>query len=347
MFKRNIFLGLLALTLLFSCEEETFDPVVVLGAAPVISNPTSGFSAVLEEAAAGEVFTKFAWSAADFGFDAGITYRVELDGAGGDFSTPINLGNAPGGALEMEVTNQKINDVMLANGFPFGVPSDLDVRVVATVSSDVQALISSIVTITVTPFEQVINYPKLWVPGDYWDPQWSPENSPNVWSIQSNDRYEGYLNFPNATNNFKYTPQPNWDSDYGDTGQDGTLDAQGDNIVIDGAGYYRLNVDLNDLTHTYTRTEWGLIGSATPNGWDSDQDMTYDPATRSWKITLDLVVGEVKFRANDAWDIDFGDNGGDFLPDYGGENIQITEAGNYTIELMLERAPYRYSISKN
>ncbi|MCB0639323.1 MAG: SusE domain-containing protein [Lewinella sp.] len=352
MLNKKIFLGLMALALLWSCEEAVFDPVLESGVVPIILSPADGSTYVLTEENADNVMAKFAWTAADFGYNAAVTYELQADRVSGDFSTPIGLGQAAGGELSLSVTNQRMNDAMLANGFPFDVATDLLVRVKASIKDQTGAVVSSMIsetiTITVTAFEQVINYPKLWVPGDYWDPQWSPENSPNVWSFKSDDKYEGYINFPNATNNFKYTPAPNWDADWGDNGQDGTLDPSpgADNIVIDGAGYYKMNVDLNALTHTYTKTDWGLIGDATPGGWDTDTNMTYDPATRSWSVTLDLVEGKIKFRANDAWDIDFGDNEGDFVPDYGGSDIPVT-AGNYTIELLLERAPYQYKITQN
>ena len=94
-------------------------------------------------------------------------------------------------------------------------------------------------------------------------------------------------------------------------------------------------------------TDWGLIGDATPDGWDADQDMTYDKTTREWSITLDLVAGDIKFRANDAWDLDYGDNEGDLKLDKGGSNIAIAADGNYTIVMKLEEAPYKYSVTEN
>jgi hypothetical protein len=48
-------------------------------------------------------------------------------------------------------------------------------------------------------------------------------------------------------------------------------------------------------------------------------------------VTLDLVVGAIKFRANDAWDLNLG---GDINAlTSGGANISVTVAGNYTITL--------------
>lgn len=95
------------------------------------------------------------------------------------------------------------------------------------------------------------------------------------------------------------------------------------------------------------KTDWGLIGDATPGGWDSDTNMTYDTATRTWKVTLDLKAGNVKFRANDAWDLNYGDNDFDGTMEEGGKDIPVNAAGNYTVTLNLEVAGYAYELKKN
>lgn len=112
-------------------------------------------------------------------------------------------------------------------------------------------------------------------------------------------------------------------------------------------GYYKLNVNLNDFTYTIVRTDWGVIGSATANGWDGDQNMTYDPATGMWNAMLDLVAGEIKFRANDGWDINYGDTGVDGILDAGGDNIAIPEAGTYIVTMKLGTPDYTYSVVRN
>src|SRR5690606_23603243 len=81
---------------------------------------------------------------------------------------------------------------------------------------------------------------------------------------------------------------------------------------------------------------WGLIGSATPGGWDTDTDMVFDPATGLWSVTLDLIGGmEIKFRANDAWDWNNGDDESDGSLEVGAANILIADGGNYTVILDL------------
>jgi len=49
--------------------------------------------------------------------------------------------------------------------------------------------------------------------------------------------------------------------------------------------YYLVKADTDASTYSISLSIWGLIGTDTPNGWDSDQDMTYNPDTRTLKIT--------------------------------------------------------------
>jgi hypothetical protein len=198
-------------------------------------------------------------------------------------------------------------------------------------------------SVIVAPNPGNTGYPVIYVPGGYQ--AWDPTNTSTVLASPAVDgRYSGYLYFPDANTEFKFTDGPAWDVNYGDTGADGTLDANGDNIVAPEAGQYKIDVDLNTLTYTMRRTAWGLIGSATPNGWDSDQDMTYDAASNSWSIQVNLVPGHIKFRANDDWGLNYGDNGSDALLEEGGADIAIASAGTYIVRLFLDKPDHTYSI---
>jgi hypothetical protein len=232
-------------------------------------------------------------------------------------------------------------------GLPADKEASLDLRVTATVSDKVPALVSAITTIKVTPFEKYIPFTFLQVPGNYQG--WNPADSTTeIFSVKANKVYEGYVYFSDPATQYKYTDGRGWDVNYGDTGADGTLDKNGDNITVTtGAGMYKLNANLTTLTHTLLLTNWGLIGSATADGWNSDQNMTYNPATGALEITANLVAGEIKFRANDDWAINFGDDGNDKVLEYGGANIAVAAAGNYTVRLFLNRPKYTYTITKN
>ncbi len=145
---------------------------------------------------------------------------------------------------------------------------------------------------------------------------------------------------------FKFRANHSWDYNYGSTAGDETLNAGGDNIALDVEADYQIILDLSHPNeYTYQANRWGVIGSATAGGWDSDQNMTWDATNKVFTVTLNLVAGEFKFRANDAWTLDYGDTGPDGTLDQGGTNISIAEGGNYTITLDLENSTY--SVVKN
>ncbi len=343
--RKSIFSVLLGASLVLGCQEEVLDPVVRPGAAPTMTAPSDNGSFVLEEADAGAVLAVFSWTQADFGFQAAITYTLEMDQAGKDFAEAVTLGVTNGLSLE-EITVEKVNNILLAKELEGGVAVTTQVRVRASVSNDVQELVSAPLTLTITPYESVVEYPKLQVPGNYQG--WDPSNGTTVInSLKSDGKYEGFLYFPSGGTEYKFTQGYSWDTNWGDDGADGSLDPGGANIIAADAGMHRLNVDLNTLTFTSVLTNWGLIGSATANGWDSDIDMIYDDAGGYLTLTTDLVAGEIKFRANDDWAINLGDDGPNGKLEYDGANIAIQEAGNYTVDLLLNDAKYTYRVTKN
>lgn len=340
--KKYILWSLAICLLAFSCDDDRELTTLSLGDAPVITAPEAGFSATITEDNLNDPFTTITWTLADFGYNAAIRYEVEMDVAGGDFTAAQSSG-VINGLTKIEVTNTQINNAMLSLGRPGGTFSQMDLRVRATIENG-DILISDPVTVNINPVEAEIDYPKLNVPGAYQG--WDPENFETViFSVNQDETYEGYLYFE-APTQFKYAVG-SWATNWGDTGADGTLEPDGDNISAPEAGVYRLNADIPGLLHSFAKTDWGLIGDATPGGWDSDTDMTYDPVTKLWSVTLDLTAGEIKFRANDDWAINMGDDGANLKLEYEGANIAVAEAGNYTVELDLSQAIYRYTVTKN
>ena len=348
MTKQYIFLGLLMVFALFACEEKELDPVVQIGAAPSITAPSSGTTFTLEEANQENAIATFEWTGADFGYQAAVSYSIDIDQKGNDFANAISLGTTNTTSIE-DITIGKVNAILLASGLPFGFDNEMEIRVCATISSDVETLCSEAVTININPYAAEIVYPTLTIPGDYqgWDP--ADENY-SIFSRKSDDIYEGFIYFPVENAVYKFAQGGTWDTNWGDVGMDGTLDAGGidNNIPInDGMGMYMITCDLNTLTHANQKTDWGVIGDATPTGWDADTDMVWDEDRSVLTINLDLQAGELKFRANDDWEINFGDDFANGTLEADGENIPITEAGNYTIDLILNVADYTYSITKN
>ena len=145
-----------------------------------------------------------------------------------------------------------------------------------------------------------------------------------------------YLN----QNGFKFCSQQNWDgTNYGGA----FFGQESDNIIMDETeGYYKVDVDLSTKKYTLTPiTTIGIIGSAAPNGWDSDVDLTYVPYNKDtkeggyWEVkNIKLKAGECKFRANDAWDMQWGFDGEKFVFSNNAPQKQfVPEEGTYDIKL--------------
>jgi hypothetical protein len=80
----------------------------------------------------------------------------------------------------------------------------------------------------------------------------------------------------------------------------------GGNFKAPSDGYYLFSVNLKTMKYLLMKTTWGMIGGATPGGWDKDTPLNYNPSTQSWSVTADMKAsGSFKFRANNAWQLDF------------------------------------------
>ncbi|SHF44633.1 Starch-binding associating with outer membrane [Mariniphaga anaerophila] len=202
------------------------------------------------------------------------------------------------------------------------------------------------------PLKSVADYPVIYVPGGYQDDsgysenEWAPETAPTLASVNSDNNYEGYIYFAEDNSQFKFTEGPNWDANWGDNNADGILEESGSNLVIPEAGMYKINVNLNNYSYTAVKTNWGLIGDATPGGWDNSTPMEFDAETKVWSVIAELGSGSFKFRANDKWDINLGDNDADGILEYEGSNMAISESGKYLITLYLGTPDYTYSIER-
>ena len=187
-------------------------------------------------------------------------------------------------------------------------------------------------------------YPKLYVPGAYQG--WDASNSETTLSSPNSDRiFEGYKYFPEDNSPFLFTQVPAFALILGDNDGDGILEDNGDTLRVPEAGLYYIRVNLNDKSYSLEKQEWGIAGDATEVGWDQDIDLIWNEEVGALTATIDLSVGEFKFRANDAWDINLGDNEGDGVLELEGSNLQIAEAGPYQVTLFLDQPDYSYELS--
>ena len=174
----------------------------------------------------------------------------------------------------------------------------------------------------------------IYVPGNHQG--WAPDKAPRLHGANSDGKYVGYSCLDGG---FKFTKGPGWNFGEYNWGSftshpEGFTGEGGGDITCTVKGFYLIEADVATGTLKATPTTWGIIGDATADGWNSDQDMTWNAEKHCWCATITLTDGTIKFRANDGWDINFGGNPDNLSA--GGADIPVT-AGTYDIDLYLER----------
>ena len=180
-----------------------------------------------------------------------------------------------------------------------------------------------IVTLDMNNLTYTVQKPILYMAGDAngW-------KHSDVLNSEDGVHYTGYMYL--NQNGFKFCTQKNWNG----TNYGGAFFGESeDNIMMtQEAGFYQVDVDLSAKTYTLSPFTIGIIGDATPTGWDSDTDMTYNPEERCWELkNVTLSDGEMKFRHKNDWSLSWGGEL-DNLTTQNGPNIAVA-AGTYDIKL--------------
>ncbi len=331
--KKNllIYLIFIGLTAMFSsCEK---DGVMI----KMLSNPVAPTLTTVPDLtfqrANGTQVLEFVGTPVDPGFQASANYYIEACAAGTAFADPVTLwsGNQ---CKSMKITVSDLNGILLKK-FPADASTPLDLRLRAVLVVDAGTGAPGTGTNT---FEYISGLKNATV-ALYGLPRLDLVNSGMAQKVESalgDGKYTGMVKL-DVTKPFTLN-DPDEAKNYGGAG--GTLALNGAAIIPPLSGWYKMSVNVPSLTYELSAYMIGLVGSATPNGWDSpDQKMDYNPATGVWSITVNLVAGEIKFRLNDGWAWNLGYNKKDTgkLNDlfHDGNNIVIDAAGNYTITLTI------------
>lgn len=343
---------LTALGLLFaSCTSDISEPKMSANpTTPTVSSVALPDSFIVSRA---DALIQFSWSAADFGFASSTTYIVQASDSSsfsGHAANLVTTQSLSGGAKVSDV-----NTLILSWNYSIGKPVTVYFRVAASVTSTIAPVYSSVKSTIITPYDAVINYPMVYVPGSYQG--WSPgDANGRLYSYSFNSQYSGIVRLVDGTTTsaqFKITSNPDWNhTNWGGTltasgnNYSGTLDPAGGNFQANNA-CYAIAVDVTALTISLTKTDdWGIIGSAVPPyDWSKSVLMFYNGQRKVWEIIGDFHAGEFKFRANQDWALNYGSNANDGTLQAGGSNIPLATAGNYTIRF--DPVKLTYTVKKN
>lgn len=287
---------------------------------------------LLSSATSSNLGERFTWSDADFDLQTNVSYDLERSIIG-DFSdgvvvsttsdneTAVTIGDLLSLAEEAGLDNDPETENPSTGNVSFRV------RAYPGTETDIE-MYTAVQTLTLTILEEGggDNFPtfrNLFLVGDATAAGWSPENNntPIVRNPENEDVYSFIGYFEGGGEGFKLLEGMAWQPQWG--GENGILavnDGSTDDpkaFAIAASGYYEFHMNITDMTYTLdtydasaaaTYNTIGIIGDATEGGWDADTDMTqseFDP--HLWYINnVSLGDGELKFRAEDAWDNNWG-----------------------------------------
>ena len=321
-------------TFIYSCDD--VERVYYNDAAETVLSLSDDNLILNEENAANEILT-LTWTEPDFGFSAAALYSVQIDVQGGDFSNPQII--SVGGVFDKTFTVEELNAKLLSLSM---VPNEEGVasfRIKATLS-EYQEIYSNTVNISVTPYSSLLDLStSLGVVGSATPGGWGNENILDLpfYATATTDVYVAYVTLRNGE--IKFRNNNDWSENWGDDGADGTLDSYGANIAVS-AGTYKIEVNFSSMTYTMEEYSWGIVGSATTNGWGGpDMMFHYNSFQDDWRTVVTLGDGEVKFRFNNDWAINYGDDGADGTMEANGANIAVS-AGHYLVTMNLNTQSY-------
>jgi len=318
-----------------SCKKEVFDPVLEITTATSLISPQSGAFALADDIS-DNTFATFVWTEADYNVDIMVSYTLEIDIAANNFSEPYILTTTPNDSFAITVFdfNKALTKDM---GITPGEEIEMSVRV-GSHGAESEKVYSEIISMTVTPYDPPFAPEQLYVIS-------GGETIGTLMPTNENGDYEGFFWIETDGSEFILSDAEVDGTILGDIGADAILDFDGDAIVAD-SSYYKISVNTFDMSYTSNAIYWGVIGSAMSDGWDSDEDMTYDPETGVWTLETNVVDGDFKFRADDDWAINYGDNDADGIMEQDGADIAIS-AGSYIFTLDLRLWPYSYTVTAN
>lgn len=323
---KNITKSIIALfaVVALSCSvEDVQDRPVIQGIeTPELVAPQNDKLYTLVEGNAEKVAERFVWSAATYGGDVQIGYKLMIDVKGGDFKKAIELGGTAG-ATQVEVSVKTLNQAVVELGGVAGVASSFDIKVISSLAGAEVMTSAKPLSILVNSYTGLIAYPFTdWyligaaVQGG-WDNNADTKHQPMFRITTAANKYSftGYF----GAGNFKLiSKKGSWDFQLGRASATAIeLNGNAGEFTIATAGYYKFTFDSTALTYTLvpytgtttkTFTTVGIIGSSTPGGWDASTAMvksSFD--AHSWTLGVTaLSDGEAKFRANNLWDDSWG-----------------------------------------
>lgn len=266
----------LAALVLFSCKKNVSTISYEGGTEPVLSASRTGTIPLTFATASSEAI-KLTWTNPAYRFSTGfssqdVSYKVELDTTGANFTNPAKKVIGLSKELTLTMTQSELNDYMLnqLNLVP-GIPHNIEFRVISSLVGNALPLTSNVLKYTVTPYAipPKVTPPasgKLFITGGATPASWMGGGDPELASQQFTKVSETLyvLNSITLTGGGSYLFVPvygDWGNKYGFTGNGNENNVTSDDFKAAGndikapaaTGTYKIEVDFQRGKFTATK----------------------------------------------------------------------------------------------
>ncbi len=255
-------------------------------------------------AIAGQNALTFNWSPAFKGYSGNVTYTLQFDSSGKNFSSmhelPIGVSS-----YSKAYTIGEINSMALDEGVTGGSMAKIEYRVKATTAQGAVAY-SNVVPVTIQTY---VPFYRMYLVGSIngWDIN-------NPWEIISDKKADrwGKVFYTyaklNAGDAFLFVKTiGDWNSKYGSTGGSGgmyTIGAMGTgaDFTVTTSGIYRITIDLDANMAYIQQKQVGVVGGM--QGWNPGSPIYGGYAKRDQFVIIAPSNGTDAFKFHDgpAWD---------------------------------------------
>jgi hypothetical protein len=258
-------------------------------------------SYVLEEDKAGDIVETYKWTEASFGYDAAITYRLEVDLAGKNFANKRTISSLIG-KTEASVTYKELNNVILGLDSIYEIPvnteADYDIRISATIGDVVTPVYTNVVTTKITTYEVIAKYPGnvYMIGAEFGGWNWGDAGVVEMTPINGQEgKFWAVRYFADPADGFKWCNVKDWNGDFFTLGTDAGFTTHDGNAVVAAAGFYIVVVDYTVNTITIEPAQVYGMGDCF-GGWNTGE-FPFAPDGNVMKLTAS-GAGELRIYAN-------------------------------------------------
>ncbi|WP_088323399.1 SusE domain-containing protein [Polaribacter tangerinus] len=255
-----------------------------------------------------------------------VNYTIEAAAPNTDFANPVEVGSVLN-TNTLSLTHSKLNSIALQTGIAVDASGDVALRITSSITDAASGTklerISEVITINVTTYLTVLDLSTTWgIVGSATTNGWNGPDMP-MFKTAEDGVLVAYVTL--ASGEWKFRENNDWSNNLGSGGSTDDVASNGGNFTTD-EGAFKITLNLNNNTYSKEEFSLGIVGGAY-NNWGASPDfmLEYDQYSDVFRGIVTLIDGEMKFRLNNSWDVDWGDNGADGTLDGGGANIVVTE----------------------